>query len=101
MTVIELQAIAVLRALTKAAGCFLLARGALYLLAGVTRERNTVYQLLVIVTRPLIAATRFVLPRFVRDSCVPLIAFCLLFCLWIFLAYVRLRICGTGGSLCA
>jgi hypothetical protein len=76
---IELQAITVVRALIEVAGWFLLARGALYLLAGGTRDKNFVFQLFVIVTRPAIAATRFLTSKVILDKHVPFVAFFVLF----------------------
>ena len=97
---IELQIITVLRALVEVAGWFLLAQGALYLLAGGTRDKNFVYQLFVIVTRPVISATRFMMPKVIVDKHIPFVAFFLIFWLWIFLAYVRQVVCELNGLVC-
>ena len=50
---IELQLLAVVRALAEIAGLFLLAQGALFLLAGGARDKNVIYQMFRIVTRPV------------------------------------------------
>jgi len=97
---VGLQLLGVLRALAEIAGWFLLARGVLYLLAGGTRDNNVVYQLFCIVTRPVTSATRLVMPRAVIDRYIPFVAFFLLFCLWILLAYVRLIACKSNGLVC-
>lgn len=90
MSGIEIRVLSVLRALVEVAGMSLLARGALFLLVGEARKRNFVYQLLCVVTRPVVATVRFVLPGAVADKYVPTLAFCLLFGLWILLAYLRM-----------
>ena len=97
---IELQALSALRALAEIAGMFLLAQGALFLLAGGKREQNFVYQLFRIITRPVITATRLMTPNVVADKYVAFIAFFLLFWLWILLAYVRQVVCLSNGLVC-
>ncbi len=100
MSSIELQVITILRALVEVAGMFLLAQGALFLLAGGTRDKNIVYQLFRIVTRPVISGTRFISPKVIVDKHIPFVAFLLLFWLWILLAYVRQVVCKLNGMDC-
>lgn len=100
MSSIELQVITILRALVEVAGMFLLAQGALFLLAGGTRDKNIVYQLFRIVTRPVISGTRFISPKVIVDKHIPFVAFLLLFWLWILLAYVRQVVCKLNGMVC-
>lgn len=97
---IELQVIGILRALVEVAGMFLLAQGALFLLAGRTRDTNIVYHLFRIVTRPVVSSTRFVLPKAITDRIVPFVAFVILFAFWILLAYARQVICRMSGLEC-
>ena len=89
MTAAELYIVSILRALVEVAGMFLLAQGLLYLLAGATREKNIVYQLFRIITRPVIQITRVVTPRVIVDKHIPFVAFFILFWLWLLLAYVK------------
>jgi len=98
---VELQMLTIARALVEVAGMFLLARGALFVLAGAGRERNVIYQLFCVVTRPVITATRFVMPRFVVDKHIPLVAFFILFWLWIALAYAKQAVCAAQALVCA
>lgn len=100
MVSIELQILTILRALAEVAGMFLLAQGALFLLAGGTRDKNIVYQLFRIVTRPVISMTRFVTPKVVVDRHIPFVAFFLIFWLWIMLAYIRRVVCELNGLVC-
>lgn len=97
-TSIELQIITVLRVIFEVAGWFLLAQGALYVLAGATREKNIIFQLCRIVTRPVIQMTRFITPRVVVDKHIPFVAFFLVFWIWILLAYVRQGLCQIGAT---
>jgi hypothetical protein len=97
---VGLQLIGVVRALTEIAGLFLIAQGVLYLLAGDRRDTNFVYQLFCIVTRPAISLTRLTIPKAIVDRYIPFVAFLLLFCLWVLLAYVRLIACRSSGLVC-
>jgi len=96
MVSVELYLLSILRALAEIAGMFLLAQGALFLLAGGRRERNIVYQLFRIIARPVICATRCLMPKVIIDRHIPFVAFFLLFWLWIALAYVRQIVCGLN-----
>lgn len=100
MSSIELQIITILRALVEVAGMFLLAQGVLFLLAGGMRDKNIVYQLFRIITRPVISGTRFISPKVIVDRYIPLVAFFLLFWFWILLAYVRQVVCELNGIIC-
>ena len=96
MVTIELHLLLILRALAEIAGMFLLAQGALYLLTGGRHQQNVVYQLFRIITRPVIGATRCLMPKAIIDRHIPFVAFFLLFWLWIALAYVRQIVCGLN-----
>jgi hypothetical protein len=96
----ELLVISVVRALVEVAGMFLLGQGVLYLFAGASRERNVVYKLFQIVTGPVVRAVRFITPRVVVDRHIPVVAFFLLFWLWIALAYARRIVCDASGLAC-
>ena len=100
LVAIELQLLTVVRSLAEIAGLFLLAQGALFLLAGGTRDKNVIYQMFRIVTRPVTSLTRFLMPKRVRDKHISYVAFFLLFALWILLAFVRLIICKSHGLTC-
>jgi hypothetical protein len=82
----ELLLVVIAKALAELAGTFLAGRGLLYLLAGRKREGNIFYQVISIVTRPVIRAARWITPRVVMDKHIPMVAFVLM--LWIWLAIV-------------
>ena len=96
----QLFILSVLRALVEVAGMFLLAQGALYLLAGAKREGNIVYKGFQVVTRPVIRMVCFILLGMIVDRHVPVISFFLLFWMWIMLAYARRVICDAHGLAC-
>ena len=91
----ELLVITVFKALTELGGLFLLGRGVLYLLAGAKREQNLFYQLLKVLTRPLIGVARWATPKAVVDRHIPLVAFLILFWLWLLLAFAKIQVCAT------
>lgn len=96
MLTIELHLLSILRGLAEIAGMSLLAQGALFVLAGGQHQKNIVYQLFAIVTRPVLGVTRRLAPQSVSDRRIPLLAFLLLFALWIALAYIRLLVCESN-----
>lgn len=86
---LDLFLVGVLRALIEVAGFALLGRGLLALLAGERRHANPFYRILDIISAPAIHAARFMTPRAIADSRVPVVAFVLVFCLWIALAWLK------------
>lgn len=100
MSSTEVFLISAARAIIEVALFALLGQGVLSILAGATRERNSVYRLLRTVSRPAVAATRVLLPRSVSDRHLPVVAFLLLFWLWIVLAIAKRYICVSAGSAC-
>ena len=67
------------------------------LLAGAGRDSNPFYQVLNIITRPVIKAVRFVTPRVVLDRHVPLAAFALLAIVWIGATLAKINYCVRIG----
>src|SRR5262245_42321798 len=82
----ELLLLLIVKALAELAFLFLLGRGLLYVLAGSKREGNVFYQVLSIVTNPVIRAARWLTPRLVLDAHIPFVAALLV--AWIWLAVV-------------
>jgi len=100
MVNIDLLIVSVLRALVEVAGFFLLGQGLLYVLAGGTREKNAIYLLFRLITSPVVKAIRSITPKQIVDKHVPVVAFFLLFWMWIGLAYIRRAICIADGLAC-
>lgn len=97
---LDILLVSILRTLVEVAGFALLGQGVLAVLAGKYREQNAFYRVLRIVASPVVRAVRFVAPRFVLDAHVPVLAFFLLFWLWIVLALVKRHLCGLHGLAC-
>jgi hypothetical protein len=96
----DLLLITIAKALAELAALFILGQGVLYVLAGRNRESNFFYQLLKTLTRPVYRFTRFVTPKVVVDRHIPMVAFILLFWLWVFLTIAKIQICVGYGELC-
>lgn len=97
----ELLIVIVLKGLLELAGLFLLAQGALYMLAGAKRDTNVFYQILQIVTRPVIGIARFLTPRIVVDRHIPYVAFLMVVWAWLILLFWILpELCGSGRVDC-
>ena len=93
----ELLVVVILKALAELAGMFLAARGLLYVLAGMKRMDNVFYQVIAVVTDPLIRATRGLMPRVVLDSYIPAIAFGLVAWIWLLIVFwVLPDMCSSG-----
>ena len=58
-------------------------------LAGPRRHDNTIYQLFLLLTKPVLKIVRKISPPQIIDRHLPFVAFFLLFWLWIALAYAK------------
>ena len=93
----ELLLVVMLKALAELAGMFLLGRGLLWVLAGRRRMNNVFYQVLAILTDPLLRFARRIAPRVVLDAHVPLVAFGLVLLVWVALVFWALpKMCSSG-----
>ncbi|MBS4099321.1 MAG: hypothetical protein KGZ83_21120 [Sulfuricella sp.] len=97
---IDLFLVSVVRVLVEVAGYALLGQGVLALLAGNKRYANLFYQVLQMVTRPVIKGVRSMTPKVVMDAHVPFLAFFLLFWVWIALAFAKRALCAMHGLQC-
>jgi uncharacterized protein YggT (Ycf19 family) len=94
---IELLLVVIVKALAELAGMFLLGRALLWVLAGRKRMDNIFYQVLSIVTDPLLRVTRRIAPRVVMDSYIPAIAFGLVLWVWLVIVFwVLPEMCSSG-----
>ncbi|MDQ2962248.1 MAG: hypothetical protein M3R31_03670 [Pseudomonadota bacterium] len=73
-----LQVVVILKALNEVALMALLGQAALYVLAGAKRDRNPIYNLLKIVTSPVMKLARMLTPRVVLDQHIGFVALFLL-----------------------
>jgi len=97
---IEYKIVIILRAVVEVAGYALIGQGILFLFAGASRHKNFAYQLLAAVTRPAFRVARIVTPRFVRDEHIGLVAFFLVFWLWVALTLAKRYVCVTRNLAC-
>lgn len=67
------------------------------LLAGAKREQNLVWQLFQIITRPLLTGARLISPRVVLDRHLPVVAFLILFFVWVVATITKIDICVRMG----
>lgn len=71
------------------------------LLAGGKKDQNLFYQILQIVGKPFVIATRVITPKQIIDRHVPLVAFLLLLFIWLAATIMRIRTClEIGVELC-
>ena len=71
------------------------------MLAGAKKDSNLFYQILQIVGKPFVVATRFITPKQIIDRHVPLVAFLLLLFVWVGSTLMEIRIClEIGVELC-
>jgi hypothetical protein len=88
------------RALLEVVGLMLIARGVMWLFGPRAREHNFFYAVFTAVTLPFIRLARAVSPRAVSDSYTPLIAFGLLFVLWIATGALKAWLCSARSLQC-
>ncbi|MDP1526575.1 MAG: hypothetical protein Q8M20_12255 [Rhodocyclaceae bacterium] len=96
----ELFLLGTLRALVEVALLLLLGQGLLALLAGQRRHDNSIYQLFIIATRPVLKLIRFVCPPQVIDRHLPVVAVFVLFWCWIGLAWLKRSYCQAQQLQC-
>ena len=71
------------------------------LLAGAKKNQNLFYQILQIVGKPFVIATRAITPKQIIDRHVPLVAFLLLLFIWLAATLMKIRTClEIGVELC-
>lgn len=89
--------VSIVKLLAEIALLALLGQGVLALLAGAKRSQNLFYQLLQIMTRPFVAGARFITPKVVLDRHIPIVAFLLLFFVWLAATMAKISICVQIG----
>jgi len=86
------EVIVILKALTEVAGVAFLGQGVLWVLTGVKRDKNLVYNLFKTLTSPVTRVTRAITPRVIIDAHIGLVAFFLLLVLWIVLTVLKVKL---------
>ena len=75
----------------------MLGQGVLAILTGAKREQNVFYQVLQVVTRPFMSGARYIAPKVVLDRHVPIVAFLLLFFIWVAATAAKITMCVQIG----
>lgn len=81
--------IGALRAIVEMLGLCLIGQGVLCLLAGQNRQKNAIYRLFELLTRLPRQLAAWLLPRNASGKAAGMLAFLLLFLVWIGLAWLR------------
>lgn len=93
----DLLVATILKALAELVGLFLLGRGLIAILVKFMRqapERNIIYQLFVVLTKPVVNIARAITPRVVVDKHIPVVAFLLMIWIYLLAAGWKLALCG-------
>ena len=99
---LELLLVVIAKALVELAGLFMLGRGLLYVLAGRKRAGNIFYQVMCIVTDPVLKAARWITPRIILDRHIPVVALVLLAWIWLAIVFWALpQMCSSGRYDCS
>ncbi len=88
----------VVKGLVEVAGLLLLAQGGIYLISFGRHETNPVYRAVRFLTSPVVGAVRRITPAAVVDKHVPVVAFLLLFWIWVALIFVRRGVLVQAGG---
>ena len=88
------------RALIEVAGLMLIARGVMWLFGPRARDHNFFYGVLTAGTLPFIRVARVLSPRAVSDTYMPVIAFVLVFVLWIATGVGKAWLCSARAVEC-
>jgi hypothetical protein len=96
----DILLISAARALIEVAGLMLIARGVMWLFGPRAREHNFFYWVLTTGTLPFIRLARAVSPRAVSDTYTPVVAFVLLFVLWIAAGVGKEWLCSARSVVC-
>jgi hypothetical protein len=96
----ELLLVVVLKALVEVAALSLMAQGVLRILTGGHHRQNFAYRLFQVIASPVVSLARWASPRFIAPQYHGLIAFLLLFWVWIALVYAKAYVCHAQSLAC-
>lgn len=85
--------VSIVKAISEIVAFSMLGQGILHLIAGQRRESNLVYRMFATITRPVMRFSRMIMPRFVLDRHIWMVAVLLLFVVWVIAGQQKLRIC--------
>jgi hypothetical protein len=95
--------LSIIKAISEILALTFLGQGVLWLVAGKARENNFVYKMFAAVTRPVMWVARAIMPRFVLDRHIWMVAMLIVLVLWVVAGQQKLRHClmeGQANPLC-
>ena len=92
--------IVLLKALVEVAALSLLAQGLLRIMAGRRHQQNPVYRLFQVIASPTLWLARVMTPRFIAQQYLGMVAFLLLFWMWLALIYAKAYLCHARQLAC-
>jgi len=90
--------VSILKALSEVLAFSLLGQGLLWMIAGKSRDSNFVYKMFAAVTRPVMRLARVIMPRFVLDRHIWLVAALIVFVVWVVAGQEKLKMCVTTSA---
>jgi len=88
----------ILKAISEVLAFTLLGQGILWLITGKSRENNFVYKLFAGVTRPVMLLARLLMPRFVLDRHIWMVAVLIVLTVWVLASQQKLKLCIANPS---
>jgi hypothetical protein len=85
--------VSIVKAISEIVAFSMLGQGILYLIAGKRRETNFVYRMFTAITRPVMRFARMIMPRFVLDRHIWMVAVLIVLVVWVIAGQQKLRIC--------
>jgi hypothetical protein len=95
--------LSIIKAISEILALTFLGQGVLWLIAGKARENNFVYKLFSAVSRPVMWVARAIMPRFVLDRHIWMVAVLIVLVMWVVAGQQKLRHClmeGQDSPLC-
>jgi hypothetical protein len=85
--------VSIVKAISEIVAFSLVGQGVLYLIAGQRRENNFVYRMFATITRPVLRFSRMIMPSFVLDRHIWMVAALLVFVVWVIAGQQKLKMC--------
>jgi hypothetical protein len=93
-----LTAIMIVKLVAEIAGLALAGQWILGLLAGARKEQNFFYLVLAGIGKPFVQAARLITPKIVLQQHLPLVAFLMVFFIWLIATTMKIQTCLSLGA---
>lgn len=90
--------VSILKAFGEILALSLFGQGVLWLVAGKSRDNNFVYKMFSAITRPVMGLARLIMPRFVLDRHLWMVAVLIVLVVWVFASHQKLKLCMSEGA---